>query len=462
MTRRRLHTNAEMYMYALTMSTTKPKNTKEAMLDHSWIESMQDELNQFKRLDVWELVERPDGRTIIAVKWLWKNKTDAENMVIQNKLEAVRIFVGYAAHKNFHIYYMDVKTTFLNGPIKEEVFVSQPDGFIDLDFPNHIYRLKKALYGLKQSPRAWFGDLLKMVIIIRRFNNYAMLQNIPCSPEYKIMGQLLLDHPLSYALTATADVPAVYLQHFGKLLARSTLNLPVETTKNSFIKPATMKIIQPFMQIISYQGVVDKVSAFYTKCLTQPWQTMIKVFNRCLTTRTSGHDQTKINILQLFHVVVNRVNVDYAALLWWDFLNYVQQKKDRLKEEYHSIKDDILFVSVYTTRNVIVRGMLIPKDFITDEIRATKDYKEYARVFFGVEVPTIQPQPVVCTQGMHRTTPSAHMSRTLSIGTQKKKKRKQVAGEISSLRKSLKVTIKQKKPSITPILEEPINHFTSP
>nr|GEV39642.1 uncharacterized mitochondrial protein AtMg00810-like [Tanacetum cinerariifolium] len=148
----------------------------EAMLDANWIESMQDELNQFKRLDVWELVECPIGRHIIAVKWIWKNKTNAENTVIQNKsllvakgyrqeegidfeesfapvarFEAIRIFVAYAAHKNFAIYQVDVKTAFLNGPLKEKVFVRQPDGFLDPDFLNHVYRLKKALY---EAPRA--------------------------------------------------------------------------------------------------------------------------------------------------------------------------------------------------------------------------------------------------------------------------------------------------------------------
>ncbi|GKE37570.1 retrovirus-related pol polyprotein from transposon TNT 1-94, partial [Tanacetum coccineum] len=151
MTRKRLQTDAEFCMYALT----------------------------FKRLDVWELVECPVGRNIIKVKWIWKNKTDAENTVIRNmsrlvakgygqeegidfeesfapvaRLEAVRIFVAYAAHKNFLIFQMDVKTTFLNDPLKEEVFVQQPDGFVDPDFPNYVYRLKKALFGLKQAPRA--------------------------------------------------------------------------------------------------------------------------------------------------------------------------------------------------------------------------------------------------------------------------------------------------------------------
>ncbi|GJS65220.1 retrovirus-related pol polyprotein from transposon TNT 1-94 [Tanacetum coccineum] len=165
-----------MKAHQLTVSTIELKNIKEAMLDHGWIEFMQHELNQFKCLDVWELVECPIGRNRIKVKWILKNKTDAKNTVIQNKsclvakgygqeegidfgesfapverLEAVRIFVAYTAHKNFPIYQMDVKTTFLNGPLKAEVYVCQPDGFLDRDFPNRVYRLKKALYGLKQA-----------------------------------------------------------------------------------------------------------------------------------------------------------------------------------------------------------------------------------------------------------------------------------------------------------------------
>ncbi|GJT09640.1 retrovirus-related pol polyprotein from transposon TNT 1-94 [Tanacetum coccineum] len=184
MTRQRLHTDSEVCMYALTVSTIEPKNIKEAMADHSWIESMQDELNQFERLQVWELVPRPEGKNVIALKWLWKNKCDAENIVVRNKtrlvakgykqeegidfeesfahvarLEAVRMFIAYAAHKNITIFQMDVKTAFLNGPLKEEVYVSQPKGFINPEFLDHVYRLKKALYGLKQAPRAWYDKL---------------------------------------------------------------------------------------------------------------------------------------------------------------------------------------------------------------------------------------------------------------------------------------------------------------
>ncbi|GJT73841.1 retrovirus-related pol polyprotein from transposon TNT 1-94 [Tanacetum coccineum] len=156
MTRCRLHTDAEVCMYALTVSTIEPKNIKEAMLDASWIESMQDELNQFKRLDVWELSR------LVAKGYGQDEGIDFdESFAPIATLEAVRIFMVYAAHKNFPIYQMDVKTEFLNGPLKEEVFVRHPDGFVDPYFSNHVYRLKKALYDLKQAPRAW--SMLKKV-----------------------------------------------------------------------------------------------------------------------------------------------------------------------------------------------------------------------------------------------------------------------------------------------------------
>ncbi|GJR19316.1 hypothetical protein Tco_0967843 [Tanacetum coccineum] len=232
---------------------------------------------------------------------------------------------------------------------------------------------------------------------IGRCNNYVVLQSIPCSPECKIMGQILLDHPLSYALTAAAEVPLDTQEiTYTVDMFRDTLHLPVETPDNPFIAPVNIEIIESFMQRLAIK-------------------TMFKVFNHCLTTQTSGHDQTKINILQLFHVVVNRTHVDYASLFWWDFINCVFQKKDviqylcftkliitnlmkkfpsipqRIDEDYYSIKDDIPLLSVYTTGNV---------------------------------------------QG---------------------KKRKQTAEETSSPSKSLKVTIKQKQ-----VVKEPGSHKEHP
>nr|GEV48040.1 retrotransposon protein, putative, unclassified [Tanacetum cinerariifolium] len=155
-TRRKLATNPEMCIYALTVSTTEPKNIKEAMADSAWIEAMHEELHQFDRLQVWELVDKPFGKSIIRLKWLWKNKKDEDQTVIRNK--ARLIAKGYAQEEGIDFEesfaLMDVKMAFLNGPLKEEVYVAQPDGFVDPDHPKKVYRLRKALYGLMQAPRA--------------------------------------------------------------------------------------------------------------------------------------------------------------------------------------------------------------------------------------------------------------------------------------------------------------------
>nr|GEU28951.1 hypothetical protein [Tanacetum cinerariifolium] len=188
-TRRQLESDGEMCMFALTVSRTEPENIKEAMTDSAWIDSMQEELHQFDRLDVCELVDRSLCTNVINMKWLWKNKRDEENTVIRNKsrlvakgyvqkegvdfeesfapvarLEAVRLFIVYAAHISFTVYQMDVKTTFLYGPLKEEVYVNQPDGFVDPYHPDKVYHLKKALYGLKQAPRAWYDELSNFLV----------------------------------------------------------------------------------------------------------------------------------------------------------------------------------------------------------------------------------------------------------------------------------------------------------
>nr|GFB27834.1 retrovirus-related Pol polyprotein from transposon TNT 1-94 [Tanacetum cinerariifolium] len=139
--------------------------------------------------EVWELVPRPDKVMVITLKWIYKVKLDELGGILKNKahlvsrgyrqkegidfeesfapiarLEAIRIFLAYAAHKNMVVYQMDVKTAFLNGNLREEVYVSQPDGFVDSNNPNHVYKLKKALYWLKQAPRAWY-DMLSSFLL---------------------------------------------------------------------------------------------------------------------------------------------------------------------------------------------------------------------------------------------------------------------------------------------------------
>ncbi|GJY75262.1 retrovirus-related pol polyprotein from transposon TNT 1-94 [Tanacetum coccineum] len=138
------------------------------MTEPSWIDAMQEEIYEFKRLQVCELVVCPDKFMLIKLKWIYKVKTDEFSGVLKNKarlvaqgfmqeegidfeesfapvarIEAIRIFVANATNKNMMIFQMDVKTAFLNGDLKEEVYISQPEGFVD-----------QTLYGLKQAPRA--------------------------------------------------------------------------------------------------------------------------------------------------------------------------------------------------------------------------------------------------------------------------------------------------------------------
>nr|GFA41569.1 Gag-Pol polyprotein [Tanacetum cinerariifolium]GFA41611.1 Gag-Pol polyprotein [Tanacetum cinerariifolium]GFA41615.1 Gag-Pol polyprotein [Tanacetum cinerariifolium] len=136
-TRQYLDTNGEMCMFALFVSRTEPKNIKEAMADHAWIEATQEELHQFKRLD--------KKACLVAKGYSQAKGVDfEESFAPVAQLEAVRIF----------IYQMDVKTSFLNGPQKKKVYMNQPDGFVDPHHPDKVYHLKKSLYGLKQALRA--------------------------------------------------------------------------------------------------------------------------------------------------------------------------------------------------------------------------------------------------------------------------------------------------------------------
>nr|GEV99820.1 hypothetical protein [Tanacetum cinerariifolium] len=155
---------------------------------------MQEELQEFKRLKVWELVPPPDKVMVITLKWIYKVRLDELRGILKNKarfvarryrreegidfeeffaptarLVAVWIVLVFVAHMNMIVYQMDVKMAFLNGILREEVYIGQPDKFVDPDNPNHVYRLGKVLYGSKHAPSVWY-DLLSMFLISQGFS----------------------------------------------------------------------------------------------------------------------------------------------------------------------------------------------------------------------------------------------------------------------------------------------------
>nr|GEV01921.1 retrovirus-related Pol polyprotein from transposon TNT 1-94 [Tanacetum cinerariifolium] len=177
---------ANSRLFSCLLSSIEPNNVTKTLRDADWVSTIQEELDQFARLEVWRLVPRTEGKTIIKTKWIFKNKKDKSSLVIQNKarlvavgysqhegidydemfalvsrIEAIRLFLAYAAHKDFIVFQVDVKTTFLNGILKEKVYVGQPPGFFSKQYLDHVYALDKALHGLK---RAWYDVLSQFLI----------------------------------------------------------------------------------------------------------------------------------------------------------------------------------------------------------------------------------------------------------------------------------------------------------
>ncbi|GKA35294.1 retrovirus-related pol polyprotein from transposon TNT 1-94 [Tanacetum coccineum] len=185
LTRRQLATDPEMCMFALT-----------------------EELYQFDRLAVWELVDKPFSKIEEGIDF-------EESFAPVARLEAVRLFVAYAAYKSFPIYQMDVKMVFLNGPLKEEVYVAQPDGFVDPDHPEKVYRLRKTLYGLKQAPRACRFEMSLMG------GNEILFRNSdpPIPTRGTINMGLWYPKDSGFALTAFLDV-----DHAGCLDTRKSMS----------------------------------------------------------------------------------------------------------------------------------------------------------------------------------------------------------------------------------------------
>nr|GEV13321.1 retrovirus-related Pol polyprotein from transposon TNT 1-94 [Tanacetum cinerariifolium] len=223
-----------------------------------------------------ELVPRPDKVMVITLKWIYKVKLNELGGILKNKarlvtrgyrqeegidfeesfalvakLEAIRVFLAYAAHKNMVVYQMDVKTTFLNGNLREEVYVSQPDGFVDQDNSNHVYKLKKALYGLKQAPRANGNDLLLVQIYVDDIIFAAstlelcdLFANLMCS---KFKMSMMVDTPMVEKSKLDEDKegkvvdPSHYRDLFTKALGRDRIEFLINKLGMRSFTPETLK-----------------------------------------------------------------------------------------------------------------------------------------------------------------------------------------------------------------------------
>ncbi|WVZ83013.1 hypothetical protein U9M48_030204 [Paspalum notatum var. saurae] len=182
-------TSLAVFAHSAFVASFEPHDVGHALSDPNWVNAMHEELENFDMNQVWVLVEPPPHCNPIGTKWVFKNKQGEDGVVVRNKarlvaqgfcqkegidyeetfapvarLEAIRILLAFAASKGFKLFQMDVKSAFLNGFIKKEVYVRQPPSFEHPKFPNRVFKLQKALYGLKQAPRAWYERLRKFLV----------------------------------------------------------------------------------------------------------------------------------------------------------------------------------------------------------------------------------------------------------------------------------------------------------
>ena len=162
------------------MAECDPVTFEEAKEENKWSKAMDEEISSIKKNDTWELTSLPKGHKPIGVKWVYKTKTNQKGKVEKYKarlvakgykqrhgidydevfapvarVDTIRLLTALAAQNQWKIYQMDVKSAFLNGYLEEEVYIEQPEGYVQAGQEDKVYRLKKALYGLKQAPRAW-------------------------------------------------------------------------------------------------------------------------------------------------------------------------------------------------------------------------------------------------------------------------------------------------------------------
>ena len=166
------------------VAVCEPENYEDAQMNPAWQEAMKEEIHMIEKNHTWELVDRPADKNIIGVKWIFRTKLNADSSINKFKarlvvkgyaqvygvdysdtfapvarMDTIRLLLAVAAHKNWKVFQMDVKSAFLNGDLQEEIYVEQPAGFVVQGEEDKVYMLKKALYGLKQAPRAWYGRI---------------------------------------------------------------------------------------------------------------------------------------------------------------------------------------------------------------------------------------------------------------------------------------------------------------
>nr|GEV65146.1 copia protein [Tanacetum cinerariifolium] len=446
---------------------------------------------------LWELVPRPDKVMVITLKWIYKVKLDEVGGILKNKarlvahgyrqeegidfeesfamvarLEAIRIFLVFAAHKNMVVYQMDMKTAFLNRNLREEVYVSKPDGFVDPDNPNHVYKRKKALYGLKQAPRACFEsydpvdtpmvekskldedkewkavdpshyrgsayrkaltcgqkDLSipmrnrqsRTMVSNRRNKSFQVLQVLMVQMLFHIIvknkrtidmtidQQVALDEVVvphasqlrigkKFWAIATVHHHSIRFKmnnkkHIVKLeYFREMLHICLRIPNQSFDELPFEEEILAFLRALGHSGEIKKITDVNINKLHQPWRSFAAVINNCLSGKSTDYDSLRLSQAQILWGIYHKKNVDFAYLLWEDFMYQVEHKDAKKSNEMYYPRFTKVIINFFMTKDPsILRrnkyGAIFPVELTHKAIRNSDAYKEYYAITSGAEPP---------------------------------------------------------------------------
>nr|GEU93817.1 hypothetical protein [Tanacetum cinerariifolium] len=375
----------------------EPKNFKSAITEDCWFQAMQDEIHEFDRLQVWELVPRPNCVTIIDLKWIYKIKLDEYGDVLKNKARLVA--KGYRQEKAKHDHL--------------------PDGCQD-DIPE--WRIEGR--SLRSSGMGlWYSKDTAIALTTYADADHAGCQDTQrsTSGSAQFLGDKLVSwsskkrralrslqlrlntFPLpSISAAIMSSTPSLITLTYGTMslenakLLRDALEITPVDQAHQFVSPPLGDAIIDFVNQLGYTKIIHFVSRMAVINLYQPWRAILSMINQCLTSKTSGHDRPRYPVLKILWGIITSTNVDYAELLWEEFVQAIQTflidkiiichlgrihnihqrsaSPFHLAEEYFRL-GNLKFIPKGKINEVF--GMPIPDELISNNIKNAPYYNAY-------------------------------------------------------------------------------------
>nr|GEY10397.1 hypothetical protein [Tanacetum cinerariifolium] len=393
-TRLQLHEQAIFCYYNAFLTSVEPKTYKDALTQSCWIKVMQEELNEFERLEVWELVTRPAKVMVITLKWIYKVKLDE---------------LG--------------------------------------DNPNHVYKLKKALYGLKQDPRAWY-DMLSSFLISQDLSKGSVDPTLfICRNGNQLLLATATVHHHSIRFKMNKKKRIVNLEYFREML-HICQGLPNQT----FDELPFEKEILAFLRYLGHSGEIKKITNVNVNKLHQPWRSFAAFINKCLSGKSTGYDSLRLSQARILWGMYHKKNIYFSYLLWEDFVYQVEYKDDKKSNEmyyprftkvsihffvtkdpsipmrnkvnWHYVRDDQMFTTIKLAsrhQNTQRLDAILPIKLTNEDIRNSTTYKEYYAVASGAAPPKTKAS-VRKTQSSSDTTITPPMAAGTRLSTSAKGK----------------------------------------